>query len=175
MCGNHGQLYGSLTQAFHDESGSLQDCDIDCSGNKCPLKVRTPTRRIAKSSLISFLTSLPRRETSGAALMPRLQICPSHVSILVQNVRGHSSPQGRAHVQSSGNPYKITVGSANNMTLYVHVYMMRLASRFALRVCYHNGHTTNRRIPEGRLTHDNTICLLTQTRSHLVNTHNHRL
>jgi hypothetical protein len=54
----------------------------------------------------------------------------------VRNVRGRSSPQGRAHAQSLGNPDKITVGSANHMTLYIHVYMMRLASRSALRVRY---------------------------------------
>jgi hypothetical protein len=37
---------------------------------------------------------------------------------------------------SPGNPDKITVGSANHITLYEHVYMMRLASRSALRVRY---------------------------------------
>jgi hypothetical protein len=80
------------------------------------------------NSLISFPTRLPREDISGAALLPRLQICTNHVSIPVQNVRGRSSPQGRAHVQSSGSPNEITAGSTNHMTLYEHVYMMRLAS-----------------------------------------------
>jgi hypothetical protein len=56
----------------------------------------------------------------------------------VRNVRGRSSPQGRAHAQSPGNPNKITVGSANHMMACIHVYMMRLASRSALRVRRYN-------------------------------------
>jgi hypothetical protein len=54
----------------------------------------------------------------------------------VRNVRGRSSPQGRAHAQSPDNPDKIIVGTANHMLSCVHVYMMRLARRSALRVRY---------------------------------------
>jgi hypothetical protein len=43
---------------------------------------------------------------------------------MLEDVLHHKA---QAHAQSSGNPDKITVGSANHMTLYIHVYMMRLA------------------------------------------------
>jgi hypothetical protein len=68
----------------------------------------------------------------------------------VRNVRGRSSPQGRAHAQSPGNPDKITVGLANHMLSCIRVYMMRLASRSALHTRPHNKALRPKRTPYTR-------------------------
>jgi hypothetical protein len=43
-----------------------------------------------KRRLNSFLTNLPRTEILGAALKSRLQICPSHVSELLNSSKLHN-------------------------------------------------------------------------------------
>jgi hypothetical protein len=72
-------------------------------------------------------------------------------------------------------PDKITEGSVNHITLYEHEYMMRLASRSALRVGY------NMATQQGAASHRDALDTPTQDDSSLeqshisYNSHNHWL
>jgi hypothetical protein len=68
----------------------------------------------------------------------------------------------------------MTVGSANHMKLYEHIYMMRLANRSALRVRY-NTATQRSAASKKDALHTTTQDAPSRGQSHLENTHNHRL
>jgi hypothetical protein len=71
--------------------------------------------------------------SSDASALDLAQSCLSFPSKMLEDVLDHKVEHMR---NRPGNPDKITVGSANHITLYELVYMMRLASRSALRVRY---------------------------------------
>jgi hypothetical protein len=71
--------------------------------------------------------------SSDASASDLAQSCLSFSSEMLEDVLDHKVEHMR---NRPGNPDKITVGSVNHITLYEHVYMMRLASRSALRVRY---------------------------------------
>jgi hypothetical protein len=71
--------------------------------------------------------------SSDASASDLAQSCLSFSSKMLEDVLDHKVE----HIRNRpGNLDKITVGSANHIILYKHVYMMRLASRSALRVRY---------------------------------------
>jgi hypothetical protein len=70
---------------------------------------------------------------SDASASDLAQSCLSFSSKMSEDVLDHKVEHMR---NRPCNHDKITVGSANHITLYEHVYMMRLASRSALRVRY---------------------------------------
>jgi hypothetical protein len=71
--------------------------------------------------------------SSDASASDLAQSCLSFSSEMLEDVFDHKVEHMR---NRPGNPDKITVGSANHIILYEHVYMMRLASRSALRIRY---------------------------------------
>jgi hypothetical protein len=71
--------------------------------------------------------------SSDASALDLTQSCLSFSSEMLEDVLDHKVEHMR---NCPGNPDMITVGSANHITLYKHVYMIRLASRSALRIRY---------------------------------------
>jgi hypothetical protein len=71
--------------------------------------------------------------SSDASASNLAHSCLSFSSEMLENVLDHKVEHMR---NRPGNLDKITIGSANHITLYEHVYMMRLASRSALCVQY---------------------------------------
>jgi hypothetical protein len=71
--------------------------------------------------------------SSEASASDLAQSCLNLSSKMLEDLLDHKVKHMR---NRPCNPDKIIVGSANYITLYEHVYMMRLASRSALRVRY---------------------------------------